>query len=143
MPNQIYMGQKDFQQAAIIQNMLLQTGRNTELVRCPIIREADGLAMSSRNVRLQPAIRNRANLIHQSLEWAKASIDQLEPAEISRLAMEKLSIPDFRPEYFEVVDGTTLQKIDPQNPSAFVVACAAVWAGEVRLIDNMILKSPK
>lgn len=140
-PDQLFMGQKDFQQFTIIRAMLRQMGSPIELVVCPIQRAADGLALSSRNVRLTAEGRQAAPQIYQTLQWAKTALGQQNPAEISRLAMERLSqVPGFRPEYFEVVDAYTLEPIDQVEDHAEVVACTAVWVGQVRLIDNLLLK---
>lgn len=141
-PDHLYMGQKDFQQVTIVQKMVQQRKDNLNVVMCPIIREADGLAMSSRNVRLQPEIRERASIIYQTLKMAETSIYEKSPAQIKSVALQSLDIPDFRPEYFEIVDGYTLQPLTSIEQSDYVVACTAVWAGKVRLIDNMVLISP-
>ena len=140
-PHRIYMGQKDFQQFTIVRDMIQQLKKNIELVVCPIIREADGLAMSSRNLRLLAEDREQAMLLHQMLCKAKEQMNSLSPGEIKKQVMEELSgPPSFKPEYFEITDGYTLQSIDDFSKHDYVVACTAVWAGEVRLIDNMILK---
>lgn len=139
-PHSLYMGQKDFQQITIVRSMLTQLASKIKLVMCPIMREEDGLAMSSRNVRLTPENRSLAVKISQTLQGAKALIDSKTPEEVITWAMNELSIPQFKPEYFAIVDGITLQAIDDFEAHHFVVACAAVWAGEVRLIDNMVLK---
>lgn len=140
-PDRIYMGQKDFQQFTIVQSMIQQLAKRTELVVCPIIREADGLAMSSRNLRLLAEEREQAPLLHQMLCFAKEQMHSLSPTEIKDKVMTELSRPSsFKPEYFEIADGYTLQSIEDFSAHDYVVACTAVWAGEVRLIDNMILK---
>ncbi|MEM1320921.1 MAG: pantoate--beta-alanine ligase [Bacteroidota bacterium] len=141
-PDGLYMGQKDFQQLAIVRSMLKQLGSGIDLVMCPIIREEDGLAMSSRNVRLDPALRPQAALLSQTLQKTKALQDQQSPAEISAAALNTLTRPGFRPEYFEIVDGRSLQRLHRFEETDFAVACTAVWVGEVRLIDNLILKGP-
>ena len=137
----LYMGQKDYQQFTIIHKMIKQLDMSCALIVCPILREKDGLAMSSRNVRLLPAHRKKASILYrvliQAQEWLEA---QRSPMEISMKALEYLDIPGFRPEYFDLVDGYSLQKVNDPRDHDVVVACTAVWAGEVRLIDNMILK---
>ena len=140
-PDQLFMGQKDFQQMSIIKNMIQQLGLKVELVSCPIIREADGLAMSSRNVRLSSEHRAKAPIIQQTLQWAKSQMNLIPLKEITTNVLERLALPDFNLEYFEIVDGNTLQKIEKLSASKFVVACIAVWVGEVRLIDNLIFKN--
>ncbi|MFK7773434.1 MAG: pantoate--beta-alanine ligase [Saprospiraceae bacterium] len=139
-PHSLYMGQKDFQQITIVRNMLTQLKSDIKLVMCPIKREETGLAMSSRNVRLTPENRNLAVKISQTLLEAKKLVDSKTPEEVKKWAMQELSIPEFKPEYFSIVDGITLQSIEDFGKTNFAVACTAVWAGEVRLIDNMVLK---
>lgn len=141
-PDRLYMGQKDFQQFTLIQHMLQQMQSSTKLVVCPIIREVDGLALSSRNVRLTPENRQNAPIISKILhglnDWLTngGSIKEAEAKAITQLN----EMPDFRPEYLEIVDGYTLQPIEQMEDSDYVVVCTAVWAGGVRLIDNVILK---
>jgi len=140
-PDLLFMGQKDFQQFTIIRSMLRQMGAATEFVVCPIQRAADGLALSSRNVRLTTEGRQAAPQIYQTLQWAKAEVGQQSPAAISQLAMERLAqVPAFKPEYVELVDAYSLEPVERFEDHAVVVACAAVWVGEVRLIDNLLLK---
>lgn len=139
-PARLYMGQKDYQQAAIIGWMLQSFELPVELVVCPIMREEDGLAMSSRNVRLDPDIRSRATLLYQTLSAVKERLNQESLEDLQAWAIANLSQKDFRPEYFDIVDGVSLQPLQDITPTDFVVACTAVWAGEVRLIDNMILQ---
>jgi pantoate--beta-alanine ligase len=139
-PDSLYMGQKDFQQITIVRSMLTQLKSEIKLVMCPIKREENGLAMSSRNVRLTPENRTLAVKVSQTLLGVKQMIDEKTPKEVKDWAMKELSIPEFRLEYFEVVDGVSLKPIDDFSETNFAVACTAVWAGEVRLIDNMVLK---
>ena len=108
---------------------------------CPIIREEDGLAMSSRNVRLTAENRKLSVKLNQTLRGAKDLVNQKSPKEIKAWAMKELSIPEFKPEYFQIVDGITLQPVNDFEGTDFAVACTAVWVGEVRLIDNLVLKS--
>ena len=142
-PHQLFMGQKDFQQLTIVRSMLRQLELPVQLVMCPIIREKDGLAMSSRNVRLDPALRKKALLLNKTLKAAKRKMKTETPATIKKWAMKQLKIPSFKPEYFEIADAITLQSIRKFEKSDFVVACTAVWVGDVRLIDNLILKQRK
>jgi len=141
-PDRLYMGQKDFQQFTLIQHMLNQMGSKTALMVCPIIGEADGLALSSRNVRLTTQNRQNAPIISKTLnqlnDWVAGGLT-IKAAE--KKAIAQLSeIPDFKPEYLEIVDGHTLQPIEKMSDTDYVVVCAAVWTGEIRLIDNVILK---
>lgn len=141
LPDSLYMGQKDYQQVAIVRSMIHQTRLQVHLVTCPTLREKDGLAMSSRNVRLSPAAREEATLIYRTLSEAKTRVGELPPAEIRAAAWQQLSAPGFRPEYFDIVDGYTLQPVRSFEESEVVVACTAVWLDGVRLIDNMVLSS--
>lgn len=141
LPHNLYMGQKDFQQLTIVRSMLRQLDSEINLVMCPIVREEDGLAMSSRNVRLTPKHRELALVLSQTLKKSKELILEKTPKEIQQWAMNELAIADFKPEYFDIVDGVTLQAVNDFQGTDFAVACTAVWVGEVRLIDNMVLKS--
>ncbi len=140
-PNRLYMGQKDFQQFSIVQEMLRQLKSDTQLVMCETMRETDGLAMSSRNVRLSAELRAKAPLIYQTLSEAKHKLNESPANEVKKWAMEQLSQTDFRPEYFDIVDGRTLQPVENISSSDYVVACVATWLGDVRLIDNLIFKN--
>ena len=117
---------------------------DTKMRVIPIVRESSGLAMSSRNVRLTPENRANAQEIHRVLKYVKRNKYKRSPDELESYAMERLaSIKNFRPEYFTIADARTLRQTDDLQDSDYVVACTAVWAGEVRLIDNMILKKPR
>jgi len=140
-PDSLYMGQKDYQQTVVVQKLLEQVNAPVQLSVQETIREADGLAMSSRNVRLAPELRERASIIYETLRQARDMAERHEsPHAIRAFAMKNLDIPGFKPEYFEIVNGKTLQPLAHLNGAEKVVACTAVWAGDVRLIDNMILK---
>ncbi len=140
-PNRLYMGQKDFQQLTIVRSLLSQMRSGTELVMCATRREKDGLAMSSRNVRLNAEARAAAPLIHQILTEALEMTEEYSPSEIQRRSVQKLKeIKAFNLEYFEIVDGNTLMPIRLLDETDFAVAVTAVWVGGVRLIDNLILK---
>jgi pantoate--beta-alanine ligase len=141
-PERLYMGQKDFQQTAIVAEMLRQLHSTTQLIVVETVREPDGLAMSSRNVRLSPEHRAAAPVIYQCLLDAKRLYPELEAAAISERAIQKMENAGLRPEYFEIVDGRTLLAVEQPRRADFVVACVAAWAGDVRLIDNVVLRSP-
>lgn len=141
-PDHLYMGQKDFQQSTLINHMIQSLGLPVELVICKIKREDNGLAMSSRNMRLEPKIREKAAIINKTLKAVKRKVKTHSVAELKSYAMEKMNIPDFSPEYFEIVDGKTLQPVNSMEESDYIVACTAVWAKGIRLIDNRILKKP-
>jgi pantoate--beta-alanine ligase len=112
---------------------------DTEVVGVPIIRETDGLAMSSRNVRLNQEERQSAPKIYAILQQAKAMIGQSSLKEIKAFAMDQLTKAGFKPEYFEIVDRFSLQPLQSVEGAKGVVACTAVWLGKVRLIDNLVL----
>lgn len=139
-PQRLYMGQKDFQQLSIVRDMLRQLQMPIELVMCATVREADGLAMSSRNVRLSPDMRAAAPVIYETLMWAKSELPQRNCSEIQQEALQKLTAAGLRPEYFDIVDGISLLPVERWADSAFIVACTAAFAGEVRLIDNVVLR---
>ena len=140
-PNRLFMGQKDFQQLAVVARLLELQKSKIELISCPIIRGKDGLAMSSRNVRLTESDRPKAALIHQTLEEALEMVENYAPAEISRICTTKLKLePRFKLEYFDIVDGRTLLPIHIFEDTDYAVALTAIWVGDVRLIDNIILK---
>lgn len=140
-PQRMYMGQKDFQQFTIVAAMLGQIKSKTELIMCDVVREKDGLAMSSRNARLSTDDRNKAALIHKTLHEAADMVGEHSPSDIQKIAVNKLRMePSFKLEYFEIVDGRTLLPIRLFEDTDFAVAVTAVWVSDVRLIDNIILK---
>lgn len=142
-PTQLFMGQKDFQQFTIIQKMIDELSIATQLVVVPIQRQDDGLARSSRNVRLLPEDKSRAVIIYKTLKAIKRKKSQMTPKECIQYAMKRCDLDGFRPEYFDIADGYTLKSIKSWDKHKYVVCCCAVWAGEVRLIDNMIMKKPR
>ena len=142
-PSHLYMGQKDFQQFSIVQFMIDHYEIPTQLVVCPIKREKSGLAMSSRNMRLTPKNRKRAVIIKRTLDYAQRRLKKHAVKEVKDYAFNRMKIDGFRPEYFEIVDGRTLKAVESMDESDYIVACTAVWAGEIRLIDNKIYKNPK
>lgn len=140
MPDKAYFGEKDFQQIAVIRRMSEIEGLNIDIVACPIMREADGLAMSSRNVRLTPDQRELAPVIHQVLsDNADMSRDGLDLESLREMVIEEInSYEGMEVEYYEIVDPVTLQPLatwkDAKNGA---VGCITVWMGDVRLIDNI------
>ncbi len=140
LPDRLYMGQKDFQQQAIIGEMIRLLKLPVQLVMADIVREPDGLAMSSRNVRLTPEFRQKAPIIHEILLRIKQEKEEKSVAEWKAWALQELQQAGLKPEYVEIADGSTLQAVDSFKAARYIVACIASWAGEVRLIDNMIVK---
>ena len=139
-PDRLYLGQKDYQQVAVIRRMveLLQLPVAIHVV--PTVREQDGLALSSRNRRLSPDERLAAGKINQHLAAVGAGLRSGWPArELERLALGGMAaVPSLDPEYVEVVDGTTLEPYRDGDPVEELVVLTAVRVGEVRLIDNRI-----
>lgn len=140
-PDRAYFGQKDFQQQTIIKEMVRQLNYGVQIVTCPIVREPDGLAMSSRNVRLTSSERAVAGIISQTLFTiqklaGKLSVDELTMLVESEIAEGSLT----ELEYFQIVDAGTLQPVRNLDKAESAVACIAVKVGQVRLIDNVILK---
>jgi pantoate--beta-alanine ligase len=139
-PDKAYFGQKDFQQLAIIRSMVKQLGMPIEIVACPIIRESNGLAMSSRNERLTKEERALAGIISQTLFLIKEKYLSTTIPQLKTLAEENIkSAPQIQLEYIEIVDAETLIPLTDFNSAKSVVACIAVKLGAVRLIDNIVL----
>lgn len=140
-PSSAFFGQKDFQQLTIIRELARRSYPNTEIVSCPIVREKDGLAMSSRNRRLLPEHRERAGEIYKTLLAATAMAPDTEPDGIREFMADRINmIPGFNLEYFEIVEENTLTPIRSKNemtPDKSFYGCIALFAGEVRLIDNV------
>jgi len=139
LPNKAYFGEKDFQQLAIIREMTRQLKYDIEIIPCPIVREADGLAMSSRNRRLNPEQRKNAVEISQTLFKSATFVAEKSVGEVENYVKERLSrVPGMVVEYFQIVDSFTLQPISDWSESREPVGCVAVFCGEVRLIDNIL-----
>lgn len=139
MPDRAYFGLKDFQQLAVIKDMVAQLSYNIKIVPCEIVREPDGLAMSSRNTLLKPEFRKAAPIIRQKLLSAKALKDKLTIEELKKWVLDEIeSKSDLKVEYFEIVDDTHLQPVTSWEDLVVKVGCIAVYAGEIRLIDNII-----
>lgn len=141
-PDKAYFGGKDFQQLAIIQYLVKKNNIPVDIVPCTIIRENDGLAMSSRNVRLTPAERKEAPVIFQLLQQAKEKAPSLPVKELIKWVQnEFIKHPSIELEYFEIVDMETLQPVKEWDECKKIIACVAVHLGKIRLIDNIILIS--
>jgi pantoate--beta-alanine ligase len=137
-PTRAYFGEKDFQQIAVIRRMVELEGFNLEIVSCPIKREDDGLALSSRNVRLTPEQRQVAPAIHKVLLESVAKKSQYTVAELKQKVVDEINaVPFMEVEYYEIVDGKTMQPINNWTDSQEPVGCVTVYCGDVRLIDNI------
>ena len=140
-PTRSYFGEKDFQQLAIIRHMVRTMGFDVEIVGCPIVREESGLARSSRNMLLSEAERAVAANIHAVLKestsfYSMTTVQELHDATIAAINRhEGLEV-----EYYDIVNGDTLQSIEKWEDADYVVGCITVYCGSVRLIDNIRFK---
>ena len=140
-PDRAYFGEKDFQQLAIVREMVRQLKFPLQIVGCPIVREDDGLALSSRNARLSAEERQQALKISQTLFASRDYAKSHTVAETQKFVEDAIeAAPGLRLEYFELVDGNTLQKIANWEDTSYAVGCITVFCGEVRLIDNIKYK---
>jgi len=139
-PNKVYFGQKDFQQLAIIKKMVKQLELPVEIISCPIIREENGLAMSSRNSLLTEEERKNAAVISGTLFGAQKLVGQKSVQEVTDWVIETINKnPFLTVEYFEIVDGEQLQPVRSWEEDKVMMGCVAVYCGKIRLIDNVIL----
>lgn len=137
-PNKAYFGEKDFQQLAIIKKMVRDLNMNLEIVPCPIVREIDGLAMSSRNVRLNEAERAIAPKIFATLNDSITKKDAMSPSEMKKYTLDKYAeIKEFDVEYVEITDETNLKSLENWNECDHARIFVALQLGPVRLIDNV------
>lgn len=142
-PDRAYFGMKDFQQIIIIKNMVDSEGLDVEIIPCPIVRDEDGLALSSRNQLLSAEQRKLAPAIHrilsESREYAKRhSVEDTRSQVIRALDC----IKDFKVEYFSIVDGETLLPVEEWDEARYIIGCVTVYVGKIRLIDNIVYSSP-
>lgn len=142
-PHYAYFGLKDFQQLAVIKELVRQLNFRVKIVPVPIMREADGLAMSSRNMLLDPVTRKMAPVIFKTLsEASKMIIDYDIPLIKSFVFSEINKVSGFEVEYFEVADDEELKPVNFKSemiPGRVYFGCIAVKAGKIRLIDNIML----
>jgi len=138
-PDKAFFGLKDFQQLAIIKNLVIQLKLDIEIVPCEIVRESDGLAMSSRNKLLLPEYRACVPVIYQTLMKARELAFVKSVAEVKDFVFDAINaIALLKVEYFEIVDDRTLIPVPDWSGTGIKVGCIAVQAGKVRLIDNLI-----
>jgi pantoate--beta-alanine ligase len=141
-PQRAYFGLKDFQQLAIIRKLVQDLGYPVEIVPCEIVREDDGLAMSSRNMLLSAEQRSHASLIPRTLASARAMARNHTVAQVKQYVVESIDTDAcLKTEYFEIVDDCTLIPVNSWDESCGTRGCVAVWAGSVRLIDNVSFSS--
>lgn len=141
-PGRAYFGEKDFQQLAIIRAMVNQLDLPVQIMPMPILREASGLALSSRNERLTSAQKevavNISKTLFESREWMKtSSVGET----IDKVVKQINAFDELEVEYYEIVDGYTLQSITDWEQASYIVGCIAVYCGDVRLIDNIVYKA--
>lgn len=138
-PTRAYFGEKDFQQIAVIRRMVEIEGfKNLEIVDCPIKREADGLALSSRNVRLTPHQREIAPNIHRIMVESLDKVRDCSVEEVKRSVIDAVNAyPEMDVEYYEIVNAADMQPITDWSQATQAVGCITVYLGDVRLIDNI------
>lgn len=138
-PDRAYFGEKDFQQIAVIRRMVeLEGFKGLEIVDCPIKREADGLALSSRNVRLSAEQRSVAPAIALVLRSSLIKSREMSLADTKKWVIDTINtFPFMQVEYYEIVDALTMQPIAEWSDSKNPVGCITVFCGDVRLIDNI------
>lgn len=140
-PHRAYFGEKDFQQLAIIREMVRQMDFKLDIVGCPIVREHDGLALSSRNALLTAEQRHTALVISKTLFASIEYAGSHTLAETKQMVEEAIAATEgLELEYYEVVDGDTLQPVAAWDDAAYIVGCITVYCGKVRLIDNIRYK---
>ncbi len=139
-PGNLYLGQKDYQQCMVIKKLIEITGINEIDVRiCPTLRESDGLAMSSRNMRLSAEERAKAPEIYRSLNSIKDNLQKEDLSQLKRDALVILQEQGFKADYIEIADADTLQLLNNWDGKEKLVALAAAFLNEIRLIDNLLL----
>lgn len=140
-PDNLYLGQKDYQQCMVINKLteLIDMSEQIKINICPTLREKDGLAMSSRNMRLNPEERKVAPAIYQSMIRLKENLQAGKLAEVKESGKNFLTQAGFKVDYFEVADARSLETIDEYDGKQKLVCLVAAFLNEVRLIDNMLL----
>jgi pantoate--beta-alanine ligase len=140
-PERAYFGEKDYQQLRIIQSLVKMEHIPVEIVPCPTVREVDGLAMSSRNRRLNPEERAIAPWIYKTLVFARDHAGKIPVPELGKICTAMLADKGFQVDYFEIAETEKLQPLLTWSETRPAIACVAALLGSVRLIDNMILFS--
>ncbi len=139
-PDTAYFGEKDFQQLQIVKKLVAIEKLPVKIIGCPILRETNGLAMSSRNKRLSPKQFEEATLIYKTLKEVQEKFKSTSIADLNALVSERfLQNPDLKLEYFEIANETSLKTAKRKNKASKYRAFIAAFAGEVRLIDNISL----
>ena len=137
-PTRSYFGEKDFQQVAIIRDMVRQLNLPVEIIACPIIREESGLARSSRNELLSAEERKKAALISEVLSKSVNFAKEMSVEEVKNWVCEQFTHDEvFKMDYYDIVDGNSLQSISSWEDSDYIMGCIAIYCGKIRLIDNI------
>jgi pantoate--beta-alanine ligase len=148
LPDQLYLGQKDYQQCMVIKKLIEIIGlsirtpwekNKIEVVICPTLREPNGLAMSSRNMRLNEEEKEKAAAIYKSLLMIKENFTREAPATLKQKAQTMLLHSGLKPDYVEITDAENLSNLSIQKQNIKSVALIAAFMNDVRLIDNMII----
>jgi len=140
MPSHLFMGQKDYQQCMVIKKLLEIENLNTQLIICTTLREENGLAMSSRNIRLSEKQKEDAAEIYKTLRHVKQNIRYGSLLQLKKDAQDYLSGNNFKVEYVEIAEADNLNIVDEWDGVTRLVILAAAFIGDVRLIDNILLK---
>lgn len=139
IPDKLYLGQKDYQQCMVITKLVEMKGHKTSIIICPTLRETDGLAMSSRNMRLNATQRKLAIKIYETLLLVKAGIKTGSLKDLKIKAVNNLSAAGFKVDYVEIADAATLALQEEWDGKSKLVVLIAAYLDEIRLIDNLVL----
>lgn len=140
MPDRAYFGEKDYQQLQIIRQLVSEENIPVEIIPCPIVREADGLAMSSRNRQLTERLRKKAGFLYKSLQKAQSEFGTKSAVELKEdISRAYAEDPDFELDYFEIAHAESLLPVKRPKGNEKYRAFVAAYLGEVRLIDNIAL----
>ncbi len=138
-PDKLFLGQKDYQQCLVIKKLSALMQADMEIIICPTLRESDGLAMSSRNLRLTDADRKKAPMIYKTLQFIQQNIRPGFLNDLKERAANYLTADGFKVDYVEIADASTLELMETWDGKTPLVALAAAFISEVRLIDNLLL----
>lgn len=139
LPDNAYFGEKDYQQLLIIKDVKRQFNLKTNIIACPIQRQDDGVAMSSRNMRLSPEEKAVAPFIYQTLLQARRKSSSMNSEELESWVVKRFETqPLMRLEYFSIADSHTLMPLEKNAPLKGSIACIAIYLGNIRLIDNIV-----
>ncbi len=139
-PSNLYLGQKDYQQLLILTRLVEILGMPVQVNRCAIFREPNGLAMSSRNARLSPDLREKAGIIYATLQEAATRMQTASVEEVKQWAIARLNaVRDFRVDYFEILDARDLSSLEGKQGNLERIIITSVIVGGVRLLDNLLV----